>query len=503
MSEKGATTDGYGRQLKRGALFNSVGLLGKLLHPVSIALATWLYGTETIASFMVALAVTEIVGGVALTGYTDATLLWAARCVDKIKPGGDGGRESYAVLANGFVFTVLVTLGLTALCALVAPSAIEEWLPQYSEIRFGLPILFASLIPRAVADISIAGTKAFMKMEYDALLKGFLHPVANIIFIGLFWWAGIRGVGLFLAFLAGECTVAALAIVVTQRFFRVGLLAKEIANFRFNREMFQFAMPQGLSTTLYSYQTQVDVLMLAGMGASELAVAWYATVSRLTRELRAIRALFSGALAPIFSRLHVEKNTEEIEKVVGKISRWTATICGLIVLPLAILQGDVFQLFDEAYRGDTRFVLVLLLVPYLNCSLGIMANALIFSGHSRLSMANNVFVALLNTLLNFLLIKSHGVLGAAIATLVSQGVTMLVYLVEMKIYEGVVLRWKLVYYPHLAFGCTAFVFLFAGLADSGLGRVMQAVSAAVLFLFIAWVAKHPEVRRHRAKEMSA
>ena len=73
----------YDRQLRRGAMFNALGIAGKLLHPVVLAIATGLYGAEILGldptfplKFMIYFLIVVTVGGTtSITGPFLASLL--------------------------------------------------------------------------------------------------------------------------------------------------------------------------------------------------------------------------------------------------------------------------------------------------------------------------------------------------------------------------------------------------------------------------------------------
>jgi O-antigen/teichoic acid export membrane protein len=113
-----------------------------------------------------------------------------------------------------------------------------------------------------------------------------------------------------------------------------------------------------------------------------------------------------------------------------------------------VLRNDVLGAIDSAYAAESGFVVLLLLVALVNCSFGLAGNALVFSGRTKLVLANNVFVAALNSALNLLWIPKWGLLGAAGASLVSGVVIVAIQLVELQALEGIRWRWRSVAKPY-------------------------------------------------------
>jgi O-antigen/teichoic acid export membrane protein len=95
-------------------------------------------------------------------------------------------------------------------------------------------------------------------------------------------------------------------------------------------------------------------------------------------------------------------------------------------------------------------MLLLLPVPYLQCSLGLAGNTVVMTGHSHLNLANSLTTGLANFLLNLWLIPRFGLAGAAAASALASGVKALMEVTEMRYVVGVPLLARLFYKPHLA-----------------------------------------------------
>src|SRR5690606_21472523 len=85
------------------------------------------------------------------------------------------------------------------------------------------------------------------------------------------------------------------------------------------------------------------------------------------------------------------------------------------------------------YAGlDSRFMLFLLVIPYLQCSLGVAANVVVMTGHSRMNLLNSVTTGLTNVALNLLMIPLFGLVGAAAASAIAATVRATMEMIEMR-----------------------------------------------------------------------
>ena len=317
------------------------------------------------------------------------------------------------------------------------------------ELLPGLYLVGWSLVPLSMAAIAIAATKAHLRMEYDALFGG-LRPVLLMASAIVARAVDDSVSGLFAAWLVAHTLVAVFSLWPLVKHFDMPAVLRAIVRPRPHRAMLAFAFPQSLNLTLNRYITRLSVLMLAGMGFNAVQVAWYGTAAMLTSNLKTIRTVFSGALAPVAARHHQSGEREALGALLGRLSGLTTTLIVPLVLALVVLRDDAMALADPSYRGDSLFVAVLLIPPFINCAYGLAGNCLMFTGHSGWTLANSLAVALLNTWLNWLLIPAYGLLGGAIATTIAVALVSAAQLVELRALEGLTLRWRDVLAPHLA-----------------------------------------------------
>ncbi len=486
MSENNQNDRRYARQLTQGAVLNALGLSGKLLKPVILFVATWLFGPESMAVYLLALSATDLFAGFAISGYIDATTLYASS-VTKKRPGAgsteamaDGDTQAYRVVANALVATLLLSVMTALAVTLGGRFVVESLFPSYATLVPGLTLLAVSLVPRAFADITIAATKAHLTMKYDALLKGGVQPVAMLAFTLGAGWLKTGIIGVFVAQLLAECLVAIGAALAFRGYFSYRRVAAQLFPFQFDRRVSSFAFPQGISLTLHHYIAQLDVMMLAAFGTPKLLVAWYATAARLTSELRQLRVVFSTALGPVFARQYASGETKAIEDTLGTLSRWTTSLAAAAILPLIVLRDDIFRLIDHAYQGDSLFVALLLAVPLVNCAFGLAGNSLVFAGRSYLALTNNVLVALANTALNYALIPRWGLRGAAVATLSAICMVSALQIFEIRRLDRIRWQWRAMIRPYV--GVLASVIVLVTIWDPAKWSSLGARAAVALTL---------------------
>jgi len=158
-----------------------------------------------------------------------------------------------------------------------------------------------------------------------------------------------------------------------------------------------------------------DTFML-GIWTDAGEVGIYGVAVRTAFLTSFVLSAVNSVVAPKFATLYEEGNLPAL----GKLARNSALLMTLLVLPLLVafifFSNQILAIFGEEFvRGDTALA-ILACGQFVNVATGSVGHLLIMSGHERIFRTNIVFGAILNVVLNFLLIPRFGLAGAAAAT---------------------------------------------------------------------------------------
>ncbi|MES9881124.1 MAG: polysaccharide biosynthesis C-terminal domain-containing protein [Sedimenticola sp.] len=497
------TAADYEERLVRGALVNTLGLTAKLINPLYFVVITWLFGPATVGLYFLAVFIAEVATNAAVAGFADATTVLASRYADGAPrrdtpdtPDTRSHQHLYRVLGNAFAFSMGISLLLVPTLYASGGLLVSLVYPDRPELETALHILAWSIPLTALPRLAIAATKARMVMHHDALITGVARPLTLLGFTLLAWLANTGLSGLLWAIVATQIVVSMLAVRALAQHFELGRILHAILHARPQRELLAFAVPQSINATAFRYLSHLDVFMLAALGHGNFEIAFYATAALIASNLREIKLIFSQALAPVAARHHAAGNQAALEETLGRVSRWTTSLVVPAIIAVLVLRGDLLYLVDSGYTADSLFMVALLIPPFLSCAFGLAGNTLIFTGHPSWTLFNSLLVAGLNTLLNLWLIPAHGLLGAAIATALAASMISLLQLLELRYLEGIQLRPRHVWKPHLAFALTCMVILvlWDPAQIQGLGNRLLAVLGLTL-LYTATLAalRHEEL----------
>lgn len=485
--------DRYAGSVRKGAFINLLGMVGKLLYPLLFFAVTWLGGPAIAGLYLLSIAIAEMGASIAQAGFTDAVVVYASRHLARLEEDASAEADLYRVLATGvmlpFGFSLLIAVGLQfsaeGIVTLIYSDR-PQLAPAIQIIGWTLPLI-------AISQAGIAATKARLRMEQDALLNGFVRPALLLLCSVVFWQMRPTLTSLLWALPVTYAVLALLSARAFCRYYSLELLCAALRRAQVDREVLRFGVPQCLYTTCDKYLTRIDLMMLAALGCSNFELGLYGSAAVITVNIREVRLIFSGALGPVVARYHAVGDRTSFEALLGQVSRWVTTIAAPIVLLVGVMRADILRGFDSAYgQADTRFMLLLLIAPLLNCAFGLVGNCIVFTGHSGFNLLNAVLVGGLNTAFNYVMIPRFGLMGAASATALSSLLVTILQVIELRALEQVRVRLRDVYKPYLGFALCALAFLWDPAPWSVPERIMLCLGLPLGFLTLMLALGHEE-----------
>ncbi len=446
MEAKNASPASESATVAKGAFVNLLGMLGKLLVPLSIIVIGRLYGAETLGLFVIGAALMESGTNLTVSGVNDGVLLFATRALHD--PESETGAV-YSVLANG----LLVSLGISALLMGLVWIGGESLLRHYdsdADLASIAAIMVWSLPFRAITLVIIASTKAHLTMKWDAILAGFARPGTFMLGVVAGYVVAPNVTTLAWAYTGAWVLVGLVALVVFASFYSYRALGAAIYRFELSKPLVRFAIPQNLNMAFSRFASDFDIVMLAAFQTPAAMIGFYKVGAELVRNIRQVKLIFSGAYAPVIVRLHAEGNRGEMNASFSMVSRWTTSLALPLTIAVLFFRGELVGLAEDSFTGDTSFMFWLVVPALLSCTFGISSNLIVMTGFVRWNLFNGVLSGLLNGALNYLLIPHYGLTGAAAATAASSVVVSAITLIEARWLLGVTWMLSQVYKPLLA-----------------------------------------------------
>lgn len=181
------------------------------------------------------------------------------------------------------------------------------------------------------------------------------------------------------------------------------------------REWFAVAIPLLFNDSAFVVLSQTDTIMTGAILGS-FQVGIYGAAFKTAAGVSFILAGVNAIAAPMFATLHAQDDYEGLQKL-------TATVARLMFYPtlifalLLILFGDrVLGLFGEEFIAARWSMTILILGQLVNVGAGSVGYLMEMTGHHQQCAYVLGCSAVLNLILNAILIPTLGIMGAAIAT---------------------------------------------------------------------------------------
>lgn len=392
-----------------------------------------------------------IVRNIKLVFVANATILFCGLVTSLLSAWalGPAGRGDLLVVTLWPpVCALLVTFGLD--------QAHRYWVakdPLCISILFSNAILFAAIagpVTLLLSELIIPHLVGERSPETMRLVRIYLVniPAALVQFlmIGLlegarrFGWAGaarlmffvVQAVVYFLLWIYGRFTVetAALTLILAQ------FAAMTLSLFAVLRELKPRWQPswrkwkEALNYGVRDYPgvvadfttLRLDQLLLGGM-ASSAAIGLYFIAVRLSE----ITAIMAGSVADALMPEVAASQADRAERLLGRSLRLTLYTHLLVLVPLWILAPLILRyVYGESFLAATATLRILLLASVVLSAGGVMISGLRGFGHPGISTIARLASAVVTVISLLLLLPRLGIVGAAVASLLGYGVTMLI-----------------------------------------------------------------------------
>lgn len=351
-----------------------------------------------------ALAIVTLIGAPAGLGITDIVVR------DLVKNPGDAPTLLGTALVSRLVAAV-ISYGLLVLYSLGLPGGLTRQLLLISALTFFTQVL---AIPglRFKADLRskhlvIAGNIAF---AVSALVRVILVLLRRPV-VEFAWVAVIEsGLGAIITF-----------ILYTKCY-------PDLFQWRFApgtaRRLLQESWPLILATMAVTVYMKIDQVMLARMlGATQVGL--YTAATKLSEISYIVPTVLSAALFPSI----VRSKSLGAERYLARMQNYYDTNAGLaylLILPISLGSPLIIHLlYGKGYESSAS-VLSLQSWAMLFVYLGVARDQfLVAEGFLKFSFLSTFLGAAMNILINLLLIPLYGALGAALATVLTQAITVL------------------------------------------------------------------------------
>jgi len=183
-------------------------------------------------------------------------------------------------------------------------------------------------------------------------------------------------------------------------------------------EVFKTSFPMALSAIAYFIMQSIDIIILSVYEGFD-QIAYYSVSVKLAMVTTLALMSVNIVIAPRIAEIYEKKELQSLQQLIKHSTRIIFLISICVLSILFFFSEEILNLFGEGYVVAKNALIFLLAAQFFNSVSGPGAIYLNMTGRQK--TLNKILIAGLaaNITLNFYLIPTHGINGAAIATLLS------------------------------------------------------------------------------------
>ena len=351
------------------------------------------------------------------------------RFVSRLNPDSDSEKIQTLIastLKMTVTFSLVIMIGLIISSEFIVTQILNE-----PPLLILVIIVFAIAIPfNALTLVSAFATQGYKRLKYKTLVTQFVNPTLLLVSMVVCYW-----------FVSAESAVMAPLLItgIVGFFVMISVLKRvsgvsndQIVKSKFDTSLLKYSYPLMFVTILQTFMHWMDILML-GYFTDATTVGLYHPAARTAGLLQALLLSFISIYAPMMAQFHGEGDRKKMDHTYKLVSRWLL-ICAIPISAVFIIfPGKVLLLFGQEYLPSAKILIILTGATFIQAVLGAAGPALSMSGHTKLVLWNTIGAFALNFGLNIYFIPKHGIIGAAIATLISLAILGFVRIIEVRI----------------------------------------------------------------------
>lgn len=265
--------------------------------------------------------------------------------------------------------------------------------------------------------------RAFEKMYYDAIIK----VLRMLMLVGVVFYAINNKLGLFAASLAFPATELVMllvtSLIVYNRFIKVNFEF----DYRFSKKLLKDSSLFCLSLVFSSLFLYVDTIMLSKI-KSITDAGIYSAAANIMLALIFIPLMYGNAIYPVISRFYINSK-KSLRFAYEKSFKYMALIGFPISAGIYVLSRKIILfLYGREYIASAAVLAILsgyLFIIFLTVVSGFTLSSINRQGSRVIGQGIAAFISII---LNLIFIPPYGVIGAAIATVITQIIFFLIYI---------------------------------------------------------------------------
>lgn len=410
-------------------LNNSLKILasGSLIFLIGIAIskiATYLYNVITVRTFGQEIygifSLTLMIAGIFLSFFSLGLQSGILRYVSFYRGKEEKEKIKY-IFRFSLKFTLLISI-IGGLLLFFLSDLISISIFHNSDLSMFIK-LFAIFIPISlIAGIFNTILRSYEIIKWYSFIGNILVNLVQLSLLGILIFFNVRNLAIILSYNLGMLAMLISAFWVCKRkipdIFNKPEINKEQGKILI-KELLSYSWPimfMGLVISFFSYIDSFSI----GYFRTISEVGLYNVAVPISYLLQIVPLLFLQLFFPIITKEYSRKNNALIKNLSKQVSKWIFILNLPFLIIIILFPGAVIGfLFGSEYVAAANVLRFLSLGGFFYSIFSVSDNLLSMAGKSRISLFNFIITAIINIVLNIILVPSYGIEGAAFSAMIS------------------------------------------------------------------------------------
>ncbi|WP_181861713.1 oligosaccharide flippase family protein [Haloplanus salinus] len=329
--------------------------------------------------------------------------------------------------------TVVVTAGIFILADPLATRVFND-----SELGPVLQVFAVALPFLAVTKLSLGAVRGMQRTLPKIYIENLATPIFRLGLVVVAIVLGAQAIGVAWAYALARILPGIAGLYFLYRLtplFSEGvrplIFGRKYVPMR--RQLLVFSLPLVVSAAMGRVLADFDTYLL-GYYADLGLVGTYNVIYPIATAMGFVLSAFGYLTMPVISRLHAEKRHDEMAVLYQGVAKWVfLTTLPLLLVTFLFPRFIIGVTFGSKYLAGAAALQLLIVSYFVNALTGPNIQTLTSIGGTRSLMKFNIFAAVVNIVLNVLLIPRYELVGAAAATVIA--LVLLDVLVSVRLYR--------------------------------------------------------------------
>ncbi len=317
-----------------------------------------------------------------------------------------GSVMSSSYLFNG-TLTFLIALILCFLTPWISNSIFKE-----SRLIIPLYISFIALIPQVFTRIFSSGLAGYRKIWQSSLADQTLSffVIALLLFLSKLFNIEITINNVAIIYALGRSSV----MITLGLYWKSINKNTEKVNIIINK-LFRTSFPLLLVTYASIIVSTVGTIILGWLGDTQM-VGIFSVATRIATLTSFFLLITNSSLSPKIAALFSNNKTKEMEKTVQQVTLGLIIIGVFSFIFFIVFGKSILSIWGSDFIKGYSILLILSIGQFINIATGASGLVLMMCGYEKTHRNISLVSLIISLLLNYILIKYYGIMGAAIAS---------------------------------------------------------------------------------------